>query len=117
MDDKEKRQRLQNSYDTVAEEYARRIYDELKDKPLDRALLDRFARESQAPVVDIGTGPGHIARYLHDQGVDVFGIDLSIEMVKRAQLLNPGLEFRQGDMLAIDAPDNAWGGKIGRAHV
>src|SRR5438105_7476465 len=110
MTDKQKTQDLQDSYDAVAEEYARRIYDELKDKPLDRQLLDRFAREAQPPICDIGTGPGHVARYLHDQGAQAFGIDLSPGMVEQARKLNPGMEFRQGNMLALDAPNNAWGG-------
>ena len=34
---------VQSGYDLVAEEYARRIYDELQHKPLDCRLLDRFA--------------------------------------------------------------------------
>ncbi|MGB8509451.1 MAG: HAD family hydrolase, partial [Pyrinomonadaceae bacterium] len=34
---------LRESYDRVAADYAAEIYDELKDKPLDRELLDRFA--------------------------------------------------------------------------
>ena len=34
---------VRTSYDPIADEYARRIYDELKDKPLDREILDRFA--------------------------------------------------------------------------
>ena len=34
---------LQASYDLVADEYVRRIFDELEHKPLDRQLLDRFA--------------------------------------------------------------------------
>jgi len=101
---------LQDSYDSMADEYARRIYDELKDKPLDRQLLDRFAREVQPPICDIGTGPGHVARYLHEQGADVFGIDLSPGMVEQARKLNPGMTFRQGNMLALDVPDNSWGG-------
>ena len=33
----------QASYDLVAGEYVRRIFDELQHKPLDRQLLDRFA--------------------------------------------------------------------------
>jgi SAM-dependent methyltransferase len=110
MTDQQKTQDLQDSYDVVAEEYARRIYDELKDKPLDRQLLNRFAREAQPPICDIGTGPGHVARYLHDRGAIAFGIDLSPRMVEQARKLNPGMEFQQGNMLALDAPDNAWGG-------
>jgi hypothetical protein len=35
----------QTSYDQVADEYIRRIFDELQHKPLDRQLLARFATE------------------------------------------------------------------------
>jgi SAM-dependent methyltransferase len=31
-------------------------------------------------------------------------------MLAQARRLNPDLEFRQGDMLALDDPDEAWGG-------
>ena len=31
-------------------------------------------------------------------------------MVERARRLTPDVEFRQGDMLALDAPDGAWAG-------
>ena len=66
----------QTSYDTVASDYAVRIANELKDKPLDRQLLDRFAASVSGPVCDMGCGPGHVTRYLHECGVDVFGVDL-----------------------------------------
>jgi SAM-dependent methyltransferase len=100
------------SYDQVADEYVRRIFDELQHKPFDRQLLDRFATSvcETGPACDIGCGPGHVARYLHEHGVQVCGVDLSPEMVKRAQQLTPGVEFRQGDMMALDAGDAAWAG-------
>jgi ubiquinone/menaquinone biosynthesis C-methylase UbiE len=110
LDENQKLRDLRNSYDVVAEEYARRIYDELKDKPLDRQLLDRFARDAQSPICDIGTGPGHVARYLHDRGANVFGIDISAGMVEQARRLNPGIEFQLGNMLALDTPEGSWGG-------
>ena len=74
---------IQVGYDRVADEYVRRIYDELRHKPLDRQLLDRFAESLQGDCVvcDIGTGPGHVARYMHDRGGKVCGIDLSPENV------------------------------------
>jgi SAM-dependent methyltransferase len=98
------------SYDVVADEYVARIYGELRDKPLDRELLDRFADavRNVGPVCDVGCGPGHVTRYLHDRGVDVSGVDLSAGMVERARGLNPGIEFRQGDMAALAAPDGSW---------
>jgi len=104
----------QTSYDRVADEYVRRIFDELQHKPLDRQLLDRFAAGVRAvgPVCDLGCGPGHVARYLHEQGVQVCGVDLSPAMVARARRLTPGVEFRQGDLMALDAPDSAWAGIV-----
>ena len=103
---------IQTSYDRVADEYVRHIFDELRHKPLDRQLLDRLAASVRdlGPVCDLGCGPGHIARYLHEQGVHVCGIDLSAELVERARRLTPGIEFRQGDMMALDVPDGSWAG-------
>jgi SAM-dependent methyltransferase len=102
------------TYDEVADDYVAHIYGELRDKPLDRELLDRFADavRGKGPVCDAGCGPGHVARYLHDRGVDVSGVDLSAGMVDRARWLNPGLEFHQGDMAALDVPDGSWAGIV-----
>jgi len=103
---------VQSGYDLVADEYARRIYDELRHKPLDCQLLDRFAESvrNAGVVCDLGCGPGHIARYLHVRGVQVCGMDLSAGMVQRARQLNPGVEFNQGDMRALPVDDNTWAG-------
>ncbi|MBI4670241.1 MAG: methyltransferase domain-containing protein [Chloroflexi bacterium] len=101
------------SYDALASEYAERIFDELKGKPLDRALLDRFAEMVQplGVAVDMGCGPGQIARFLHERGVRVIGVDLSPQMVATARALNPEIEFQTGNMLALEnIPDGAWGG-------
>ncbi len=110
--DARKRNDCQLSYDLVVDEYVQRIFDELQDKPLDRQLLDRFADSVRAvgPACDMGCGPGHVARYLYERGVEVCGIDLSAAMVERARRLVPGVDFRQGDMMALDAPDGAWAG-------
>ena len=89
-----------------------RIYDELRHKPLDRQLLDRFADSVReiGLACDMGCGPGQVARYLHERGAQVCGVDLSPEMVQRARRLNPGIDFQQGDMLALDVEDEAWAG-------
>jgi SAM-dependent methyltransferase len=103
---------LQASYDRVAAEYARRIFDELNDKPLDRQLLDRLAANVPAEgiICDMGCGPGQIARYLRDRGAHVVGVDLSAQMIAQARRLNPDIEFQQGNMLALDVEDEAWAG-------
>jgi predicted TPR repeat methyltransferase len=83
----EKRNRaddLPKSYDRLAGEYARRLFDELNHKPLDRALLARFAQDIRElrPVCDLGCGPGHVTRHLRGLGVEAFGVDLSAGMVE-----------------------------------
>lgn len=103
---------IQASYDRVADEYVRRIYDELRHKPLDRQLLDRFADtvRDRGAVCDMGCGPGQIARYLHERAVRVCGVDVSPEMVERAKRLNPGIEFHQASMLSLPFADGTWAG-------
>jgi SAM-dependent methyltransferase len=108
--DPQKLSDYQSSYDRIAEEYTARIAGELNHKPLDRMLLDAFAARVNGTgrVCDLGCGPGHVARYLHERGVDIFGIDLSPGMLEQARKLNPNIEFQQGNMLALDVADGAW---------
>jgi len=103
---------IRESYDRLAEEYTRRISDELQHKPLDRELLDRFAQltKGQGEVCDMGCGPGHVARYLRDAGASVFGVDLSPAMVDQARKLNSDIPFREGNMLSLDRADGSLAG-------
>lgn len=94
---------IRRSYDAIAAEYAGRIYDELKDKPFDHELLDKFARqvEDSGLICDLGCGPGQIARYLRDRDAHSFGLDLSEGMLGEARRLNPDISFVLGSMLAL----------------
>jgi len=103
---------LQSGYDHLAEKYVERIFDELEHKPLDRQLLDRFRTSIQGAACDLGCGPGHVARYLGERGADVCGIDLSPGMIEQARRLNPGIEFKQGNMLSLAVEDEAWSGIV-----
>ena len=103
---------IRDSYDRIAEEYTRRISDELQHKPLDRELLDRFAQQTngRGEVCDMGCGPGHVARYLRDASASVFGLDLSPGMVDQARKLNPDIPFREGNMLSLNLADGSLAG-------
>lgn len=103
---------IRESYDRLADEYARRIAGELRHKPFDRALLDRFAAEvaGRGDVCDLGCGPGHVARYLRDAGAAVSGLDLSPRMLDEARRLNPDISFREGNILALDLPNASLAG-------
>jgi ubiquinone/menaquinone biosynthesis C-methylase UbiE len=107
---------VQTGYDKLSAEYAKEFFNELDNKPLDRQLLKRFAksmRKATAPICEVGCGPGQITHYLHQQGVEnIFGMDLSPGMVAQAQQFNPDIEFRQGDMSALEADDDSWAGIV-----
>jgi SAM-dependent methyltransferase len=105
---------IRESYDAAAEGYAEHLATELDGKPLDRHLLNRFAEGTRGRglVADLGCGPGHVARYLHDQGVHTVGIDLSPEMITVARRLHPDLSFQVGDMKRLDLPDASLAGIV-----
>lgn len=105
---------VRESYDSAAEVYAEHLATELTHKPLDRHLLNRFAEEMRGRglVADLGCGPGHVTRYLQEQGVTALGIDLSEQMINVAKRLNPGIDFRVGDMRRLDLPDVVLAGAV-----
>jgi ubiquinone/menaquinone biosynthesis C-methylase UbiE len=105
---------IRKSYDSAAQAYAEHLASELQGKPLDRHPLNRFAEEMQGRgvVADLGCGPGHIAWYLHDRGFLTEGIDLSPEMIKVATSLNPGIQFRVGDIEHLNVSDGVYGGVV-----
>ncbi|ANZ38927.1 methyltransferase [Lentzea guizhouensis] len=86
------------SYDTVAASYASYTRDLLPSLPYMRAALGLFAAEVRGEVADVGCGPGVITAHLAELGVDVFGIDLSPEMIALARRTHPGLRFEVGSM-------------------
>jgi SAM-dependent methyltransferase len=102
------------AYDAIAEEYAHAFYSELEGKPFDRDLLQKLALRllHKGPVLEIGCGPGQIARYLKDQGLDVRGIDLSPAMVSVAARLNPDIPFKTANMLALPEEDDSLAGIV-----
>jgi ubiquinone/menaquinone biosynthesis C-methylase UbiE len=111
-------ERVRASYDAVAENYTDRVHDELRNKPLDRGLLQAFAEQLEsehgpgAEVCDIGCGPGHVGAFLAARGLTVGGIDLSPAMVERARTLHPEMTFEVGSMTALDVPDSRFHGIV-----
>lgn len=107
---------IRETYDLLAEEYARRMFHELDQKPLDRELLDRFAivvsKSGGGNICDLGCGPGHVARYLRSRGLSIFGLDVSQKMLEVARKFNPDIPFRLGDVLSLGLPDGSLNGIV-----
>jgi uncharacterized protein len=102
--------KVRATYDAVASAYADWLTAELDRKPFDRWLLDRVAGlAGGGPVVDVGTGPGHVAAHLAAAGADVTGIDLSPGMVDEARRRYPDVSFSVGDLSGLLRPPSATG--------
>lgn len=99
------------SYDTVAVSYAVQVRAALASEPYLRAALALLADMVRAagggPVADVGCGPGHVTAFLHEQGVDAFGIDLSPAMIGVARQDHPGLRFEVGSMTDLQLADSS----------
>ncbi len=104
-------ERVRSTYAAVAEVYADTLCDELDQMPFERWLLERVAAEADGPVVEVGSGPGHVTAYLAAQGADARGIDLTPEMVAVARQRFPGVRYDVGDLRRLMRPESAagWG--------
>ena len=77
-------------------------------------MLDGFAARIGAagggPVLDAGCGPGRVSGYLHEQGLEISGIDLSPAMVGVARRSYPGLQFAVGTLQHLGVADESLAG-------
>jgi uncharacterized protein YceH (UPF0502 family) len=104
--------KVRAAYATVATAYADQLSDELADLPFESWLLRRVAELADgAPVIEVGTGPGHVAAFLADVGADATGLDLTPEMVDEARRRHPGVTYEVGDLrrLLRPATHDGWG--------
>ena len=102
--------RVRSSYDTVATTYADQLVEELEELPFERWLLDRVIDHAAGqPVVEVGSGPGHVTAYLAAGGVDASGIDLSPAMVTEARRRFPQGSYEVGDLRRLSRPRTSFG--------
>ncbi|GAA4128325.1 hypothetical protein GCM10022215_39680 [Nocardioides fonticola] len=104
--------RVVATYDAIAEPYAATLVPELEQLPFERWLLGRIAEEALAhggPVVEVGSGPGHITAHLAGLGLEARGVDLSPGMVAEARRRFPDGDYRVGDLRQLMRPERAAG--------
>src|SRR5580658_5378261 len=61
--------------------------------------------KSGMSLIDIGCGPGRDAKFWSDRGAHVTGVDICPEMIARAKLDYPDLQFQLGDILTLEITD------------
>jgi demethylmenaquinone methyltransferase/2-methoxy-6-polyprenyl-1,4-benzoquinol methylase len=58
--------------------------------------------------LDVATGTGDLAIALRDRGAEVVGVDFSEGMLEIARRKAPEIDFRTGNALALEFPDNSF---------
>lgn len=72
--------------------YTRRLRDpELFTQ--EREAIERYFRETNGSILDVGCGVGRVSHRLDERGFDVTGIDVSERMVEEARLAFPHIDF------------------------
>ncbi|MDC5698897.1 methyltransferase domain-containing protein [Intrasporangium calvum] len=100
------------AYDTVADVYADRFTATEPEQPVELAMIDHFAGLLHEPrrVLDAGCGAGRMLPYLAAQGCRPEGVDLSPEMVRRAQSDHPDYPCTVRSLTDLDYPDATFDG-------
>jgi trans-aconitate methyltransferase len=65
-------------------------------------LVQLLAPTHGERILDVGCGTGHLTRQIAEAGAHVVGVDQSPAMIKAAQEVAPGVEFRLADARHLD---------------
>lgn len=104
--------KVRAAYAAVAVSYAEQFCDELAGLPFESWLLRRVVDLADgAPVIEVGTGPGHVAAFLAEAGADATGLDITPEMVDQARCRYPGVSYQVADLRRLMRPTthDGWG--------
>ncbi|WP_207920199.1 class I SAM-dependent methyltransferase [Saccharopolyspora aridisoli] len=99
------------AYGRRADEYIALLGDIDATASPDRELIAGWARDQpEGPILDVGCGPGHWTNWLHEQGLDVAGVDPTPEFVDAARKRFPEVSFRDGFAEQLDVADSSLAG-------
>ena len=104
--------KVRTAYAEVAAAYAEQFDDELAGLPFESWLLRRVAElAGGAPVIEVGSGTGHVTAFLAAAGADASALDFTPEMVDEARRRHPGIDYRLGDLRRLMRPvaHDGWG--------
>lgn len=84
--------------------------------PLDRSVLAAFvelvADTPQQTVLDAGCGPGRVAAYVAERGLDSVGMDVSPALLAMARAAHPHVPVVEARLDGIPAADATFGGVV-----
>ena len=106
-------------YDMAAPRYVQFVGTEVSsatEGPIDRSLLVAFIelikRRTDSRVADVGCGPGRVAAFMAEHGLDVVGVDVSQAMLAVARTAHPQIEFEEGQLDDLSIETGALAGVV-----
>ena len=103
---------VSDAYGSRASEYIEAVGSIEHAAAPDMALIARWARGIEGPVLDVGCGPGQWTHFLTSLGVDAEGVDPVAEFIESAKLSYPAERYRLGRAEALDVDDGVLGGVL-----
>ena len=107
---------IEKSYDLTSVAQAQATIDSLHHNPFEQQALEMFAAKFSAKedlLCDLGCGPGQVARFFHDRGFQIIGVDLSAGMLKQARKFHPNIRFLKANMRKLPFRNGELAGVIG----
>jgi len=106
-------------YDLAAPRYVQFVGTEISpatEGPIDRSLLVAFVelikRQTVVRVADVGCGPGRVAAFMAERGLDVVGVDVSQAMLAVARTAHPHVKFEEGQLDALPIETGVLAGAV-----
>jgi ubiquinone/menaquinone biosynthesis C-methylase UbiE len=106
-------------YNEAAPRYVQFVGTEISsatEGPIDRALLGSFIelikRQTVVRVADVGCGPGRVAAFMAERGLDVMGVDVSQAMLAIARSAHPHIKFKEGQLDALPIETGVLAGAV-----
>lgn len=106
-------------YDRAATRYVQFVGTEISsatEGPIDRSLLvtfvDLIKRHTVLRVADVGCGPGRVAAFMAEHGLNVVGVDVSQAMLTVARTAHPHIEFEEGQLDALPIETGVLAGAV-----
>jgi ubiquinone/menaquinone biosynthesis C-methylase UbiE len=106
-------------YDSAAARYVQFVGTEISsatEGPIDRSLLVTFVelikRQTVIRIADVGCGPGRVAAFMAERGLDVVGVDVSKAMLAVARTAHPHIKFEEGQLDALPIETGVLAGAV-----
>jgi ubiquinone/menaquinone biosynthesis C-methylase UbiE len=106
-------------YDLAAARYAQFVGTQISsatEGPIDQSVLVAFVelikRQSVVRVADVGCGPGRVAAFMAERGLDVVGVDVSQAMLEIARTAHSNIRFEEGRLDALPIETGVLAGAV-----